>query len=346
MNDVYDGETSVDFGNAVKSVTSGVGRQLVDVAIRLGIGEFLNGTALNYADLSEVTDSNPGAMRRFMRGLANFGLCIERSDGNFELTPRGSHLLTDSHHERDSTRRMSSEDSRKSSEMLLYSLKSGKPAFNRLYGVDFFEYMKGNSEARARFDGFMALETTETAKAILEAYDFTGVRSIIDLGGGYGALIVSILRSNPHLIGTLFDAEEVISQAMAYLNSAGIGDRCRTVSGDFFSSVPAGSDVYILSQILHDWSDEQCERILLTCRSAMHDSSRVLAIEVILPEHVDQESVGVDLDIMMLMMTGGRQRTEAEFESLLSRTGFALKRVSLLANTVYSLLEATPIRER
>ena len=167
---------------------------------------------------------------------------------------------------------------------------------------------------------------------MVEAFDFSGIDRLVDVGGGRGVLLAAILRANPSLFGVLMDREAAISPARANLRAAGLGDRAECVAGDFFVSVPANADAYVLSRVLHDWDDVDAGRILATCRHAMRPDSRLLIVEAILPERARDRPAAIRMDLHMLVLLGARERTEAEFSALLHSSGFDVRRVVMTAS--------------
>jgi len=223
---------------------------------------------------------------------------------------------------------------------LIDSIKCDKPAFDEVYRQPLFEYLAQNSAASRTFNEAMTDLTSQMALATVLAYDFSKSRVVADIGGGHGVLLDSILRSNPSTTGILFDSEQAIEGATLYSTSKGVGDRRESIGGDFFESVPEGADVYILKNVLHDWSDDRSLRILKNCRRAMGSQAKLLVIETVLPLS-DDPAFGSLLDLNVLVMSGGRERTRDEYCSLLEKSGFRLTQVIPTLAPV-SILEAIP----
>ncbi len=194
-----------------------------------------------------------------------------------------------------------------------------------------------------RFNNFMVSLTTQTAGAVLEAYDFSPFSRLVDVGGGYGAMLATILKANPQSTGVLFDTAAIVEGARRYLEAEGVAERCEVVAGDFFTAVPEGGDAYILSQILHDWDDERCVDILKNCRRAMPTHGRLLVIEAVMPERVEEPVAVVDSDLIMLVVTGGSERTEAEYHSLLAASSFLLERITPTQSPM-CVIEGVPVK--
>jgi hypothetical protein len=213
---------------------------------------------------------------------------------------------------------------------LLYSVETGEPAFQRVFGTDSFSYMAQHPDEAANFDKAMSDFTRQIAVAVAANYDFSNFHTIVDVGGGNGTLLVGILSANPSLRGILFEQPHVADRAQEFIRAAGLTDRCEVLRGDFFHDVPGGSDAYILKHVIHDWDDERATAILENCRRAMDSAGKLLIIEGVYPPRIDlsDESRGAaSNDVNMLVCTGGRQRSENEFRSLFEASGFRLTRI-------------------
>jgi ubiquinone/menaquinone biosynthesis C-methylase UbiE len=207
--------------------------------------------------------------------------------------------------------------------------------------MDIWKYFSQNPEDAAVFNDSMSANTAAVNQAITSLYDFSQFRKVIDVGGGHGGLITSILQSNPEVNGVLLDAPEVISGARAKLEQAGVADRCESVPGDFFKAVPAGGDAYIMKWIIHDWEDQKAITILKNCRQHMQPDSRLLIVDCVVPEN-DAPDFSKTFDLNMMVMTGGKERTKAEFEELLAAAEFKLLRV-IPTDLPPCIVEAQPI---
>lgn len=221
---------------------------------------------------------------------------------------------------------------------LLYSVKSGEPAFDSLFGLPYFEYLARRPEAATSFNAMMDGLTRETSSAA--AYDFSDLSTVVDVGGGQGALIAAVLQANPRTRGILFDTDSAIADAGPVLTALGVADRCDTVAGDFFDALPEGGDAYVLKWVLHDWDDEDALAILRTCRRAMSGEARLLVVESLMPPG-NEPFFAKALDITMLVLLGGRERTEAEYQSLMEAAGFEPTRVVPTGSPV-SVIEGRP----
>jgi len=208
---------------------------------------------------------------------------------------------------------------------LMHSVRTGEIAFDHHFGMPVWEFFERHPENAATFNDAMTGMTNAVTGAVMESYDFSAFRKVVDVGGGHGSLLASVLSANPRAIGVLFDAPSVIAGARE-LEGAGVADRCEKVAGDFFQSVPQGGDAYLLKWILHDWDDERSVAILTNCRRAMAEDGKVLLIEAVLPPGNDPH-FGKLIDLNMLVMTGGRERTEEGYRRMLEASGLRLTRV-------------------
>jgi ubiquinone/menaquinone biosynthesis C-methylase UbiE len=224
---------------------------------------------------------------------------------------------------------------------LMHSVRTGEIAFDNFYGADVWAYFRNNPEDAEVFNNSMSGMTAAVNDSLRSLYDFSKFNTVVDVGGGHGGLITEILKSNPETKGILFDAAEVVSGAKEKLATAGIGDRCEAVAGDFFKAVPAGGDAYVMKWIIHDWNDEQAKLILKNCRMQMKPEGRLIIVDCVVPEtHEPHFSKFIDLN--MLVMTGGKERTAREFEALLNAAGFKLLQV-ISTDQPTCIIEAAPI---
>jgi hypothetical protein len=222
---------------------------------------------------------------------------------------------------------------------LLESARSGTTAFNHLYGEGTFDWFAKHPDAGRLFDAGQAGSTTASARAVTDAYDFSGVRRVVDVGGGDGTLLAAVLRANPATTGVVFDLPSVVEAANASFDRSAIA-RVEFVGGNFFTAVPNGAELYLMKSILHDWNDDDCQRILVNVRRATAATSRLLIAEDLVCGP-NQPCPAKQRDINMLVRTGGRNRTEQEYRDVLARGGFRTTRVIPTASTLF-LIEATP----
>jgi hypothetical protein len=303
----------------------------VHVAAELGLADLLASGPRHHEDLAHATGTHAPSLNRVLRLLASVGVLTEEPDGRFALTPTGDSLRTGVPGSmRAVVRVFASPRVRQAWGELLYSVRTGKPAYDHVFGTDSFSYMAEHPEEAAIFDEAMAGFTRQIAEATVEAYDFSRFHTIVDVGGGNGALLARILRATPAARGIVFEQPHAAERAREHLAEVGLADRCEAVGGDFFRDVPAGGDAYLLKHVIHDWDDERAVAILRNCHRAMADGATLLLVEGVYPPRVDQspESLGAaSNDVNMLVCTGGRQRSEPEFRALLDAAGFTLARI-------------------
>jgi SAM-dependent methyltransferase len=315
------------------------------VAAKLGVADLLAGGPLPTAELAAKTDTDAAALRRVLRLLVSVGVFTEADDGSFGLTPLGDAMRSDVP---GSARALvllfagiGIQDSWKELE---YCVRTGQPAF-RKHSPDGDAFSNFDAEQAAIFDAAMATFAPQTAAAIVQAYDFSQFGTVIDVGGGNGALLIGILGGNPRLKGIVFDRPQAAGGAKSKVAEAGLSGRCEVVAGDFFASVPEGADAYLIKHVIHDWNDEQATAILRNCRRAMKPGARLLLAEGVYPARIDTSlpSRGAAAnDVNMLVATGGRQRSEDEFRSLYDAAGFALTKIVPTLSPAVCLIEGVP----
>ncbi len=316
--------------------------QALSVAAELGIADLLRDGPRSLDDLAQTTATHAPSLYRVLRLLASEGVFIELDEGRFGMTPLAEPLRSDAPA---SLRHRAIFDGTEYSwrpwGQLMHSVVTGEPAFDQLFGTRFFDYLRQHPTAAARFDALMVEQTQPWARAILDAYDFSGIGTLVDVGGGYGALLAAILNAHPGLRGVLYDLPHVVEGARPRLSAASVADRCQAIAGDFFTAVPQGGDSYLLKNILHDWDDDQCIVILRNCRRVVPEEGRLLVVEVIIPPS-SEPHYGHYFDLNMLVLLTGRERTEAEYRTLFEATNFALSRVVETASDV-SVIEGRPV---
>jgi len=302
--------------------------QAMAVVAELGIADVVKDGAKSSAEIARAANASEDAVYRLLRGLASVGLFAETGKRRFRLTPLGKRLRSDSSEGFGGYARFVGHDiSWRPWGELSHSVRTGQPAFDHVFGMSAFEYLTKTPSAAAVFDAAMTSISTFEAKAVVNAYDFSGIGTVVDVAGGHGLLLATILKANRKARGLLFDLPHVAAGARALLESRGVAGRCEIVSGDFFASVPDGADAYTMKHIIHDWDDERSILILKNCHRAMRPGGRVLIIDSVIPPG-NGEHFGKLLDLEMLVLTPlGRERTRAEYESLLKRAGFKLKRI-------------------
>lgn len=310
------------------------------VAAKLGLADLLVHGPQSFEDLALATQVHAASLRRVLRALASVGVFTEASPGNYALTPLAALLRTGTPKSMRSLAIMYAEEQYFAWGNALHSVRTGETAFDQQFGMNYFAYLAQHPEADQVFNQAMTGWTTQVADAVIDAYDFSPCKKIVDVGGGYGTLLAGVLRSNQTASGILFDQPHVVTGAKAHLVSAGVAERCETVSGDFFVEVPANGDTYLLAQILHDWDDERSRVILRQCRRAMPMHGKLLVIELVLPPG-EEPFFGKWLDLHMLVLLGARERTAEEYSALLESEGFELAR-AIPTRAGPSIVEALP----
>jgi hypothetical protein len=316
---------------------------LVATAAEFRLADFLADGPKSSAELARLCGAHPDRLHRVLRALARIELVRQEADGRFALAPLGEPLRSDVPDSLYRMARLWGSDLFKLTWMRLpHSVRTGQSAQEYLYGLRQFDYLATQPGVAAIFNEGMLAGTLTVAAAVVDAYDFAPVKTVVDVGGGSGALAATVLRSYSAMRGIVFDLPFCQQGAIDYLTSAGVSDRCQFVPGDFFESIPPGADAYVLKFILHDWEDEKCAQILKTCRAAVSGEAKLLLVESVLPPDGGPLTDAVFGDVTMIVHTGGRERTEAEFASLLEAAGFRLARV-VPTRVAQSVIEAVPI---
>lgn len=317
----------------------------LSLAAKLGIADLLADGPRHSNDLAEATRTNAPALNRVLRLLATAGVFAEQEDGAFVLTPIGAALRAGVPA---SARAMvllfAGARIQQSWRDLEYSVRTGNPAFRQRGVDDPFKDPARTPEDAAAFDAAMADITKLTAAAVAASYDFRPLHTLVDVGGGNGALLIGILKAYPHLHGIVFDQPAVAERARTEITKAELRGRCDAVGGDFFETVPGGADGYIVKHVIHDWPDDRAVTILRNCRRGVHPGGRLLIVEGVYPPRVDESLASrgaAKNDVNMLVNTGGRQRSEAEFRLLYEAAGFQLERIVPTEARV-SVIEGTP----
>ena len=328
---------------AIRLLNGFRGYQIVVAASRLGLPDMLAVEPLDAVEIAARTGMNPDAMRRMLRGLVAWGFFAE-TDGRYGSTPVSDAYRSDRPGVRNMAVMLNDEGYQIWGDFM-YSLETGKSAFEHVHGMSRWEKLAENPEEAAMFNAAMVEATTRGAKQVASAYDFGDARSVVDVGGGSGALLTGILLANPHLRGVLFDLPAGLAGADEALIAAGVRARVEIVEGSFFERVPDGSDIYLLKSIIHDWDDEHSIKILTTCRAAMSAGSRLLIVDRIVPEPVSAD--GRDIwtvmsDLHMMVLLGGRERTNTELGNLFEPAGLKLSR-DIAMPSGFHIVEALPV---
>lgn len=315
--------------------------QVLRAALKLGIADQLRAGPKPLGALAQAVGAQPPALYRLLRAAENLGLFYEPEPGTFALTDLGAHLRRDAPSGYRANVLLNTDEMYwRAWGELTQTIATGESAFARIAGMPLFEYFQQDPERTAFFDDMMTRLVSTMAPAVAAAYDFSPFRTIVDVGGGQGALLAAILRANSQARGVLFDLPRTVEGAQARMKEWGLSERCACVSGDFFTSVPSG-DCLILSGVISDWTDEQSVTIFRNCRRAIAPEGRLLLVErLLMPEK--PASPEAFLDLLMLVGGGGTGRSAAEYGRLLAEAGFTLSR-TFPTGTPRSIAEARPV---
>jgi hypothetical protein len=314
----------------------------IQTVVKLGVPDQLAGGPRAVADLAAAAAVNEDALYRVMRALAGLGVFAETAPRTFALTPAGEML------QRGRLREMalwiSSPFHFRVYSNMLDAVRTGTPAAEKTVGMPVFEYLAKDTELSAIFNDAMTGFSASVVAAILEAYDFSGIGVLVDVAGGHGALLTAVLQQYPAMRGILMDVDHVIEGAKPRIRAQHLEGRCEAVAGDFFNAVPAGGDAYMMKHIIHDWDDERASRILKNVQRELRGKSggKVILLETVI-QPGNAPDLGKLMDLEMLMMPGGRERTEAEFRTLLAASGFELTRI-VPTKSPLSVIEGRPAK--
>jgi hypothetical protein len=316
--------------------------QLVYVAAELGIADALARGPATPAAVARKVKAHAPSIHRLLRALASVGVFAETGDGRFRLTPAAATLRSDVPGSlRSFVRMMVADYNWNAWGDLLHGIRTGELPFDHVHGVPLFDHLRAHPEEDRLFSASMASISGPENDAVARAFDFSRFGTLVDVGGAHGHLLATILRRHRRLRGILFDQPQVVAGARksGFITAAAVKARCRVEAGSFFEAVPQGADAYLMKYILHDWTDEQSVGILSRCRAALSPGGRVLVVE-----HVIQKGNAPDwaklLDINMLVLPGGRERTREEFRALFARAGLRLRKVHA-TQAALKILEAS-----
>lgn len=336
--------TSEASGQAlVQMLTGAWTTQLVAAVARLGIPDQLAiAQPQSSEQLARAVGANAGALYRVMRALSSIGVFADAGRGTYTLTPIGERLRSD-HPEsmRDFFLAETDDVHRRSWSALVDAIRSGLPQPAAVFGTTVFDYYGKHGEEGQQFGRAMENVSAMSAYGVLANYDFSSARLIVDVGGGNGSFLRAVLQQHPQATGVVVDLPYMESQAVASIEHDGLRNRCRFEAHDIFESVPAGGDIYLLRFILHDWNDDESRRILKTVRTAMPPAGRVLIVEMLVPE-TNAPGFVQFMDINMLVMTGGRERTATEYGDLCAAAGLRFVR-TIGTRTPFSVVEAEAV---
>jgi O-methyltransferase domain/Dimerisation domain len=305
------------------------------LAAKLGVADVFDDRPKTIAQLAAATNTEPRSLYRLLRALASVGIFTEVSEQCFALTPLAATLKSDSPGSmRYVAMAQMGDDHSLGWSNGLHSLRTGETAFDAATGMSVWDYYAQHPEAGQVFSESMTGLLTSVSQAVAATYDFSEFKTIVDVGGAQGSLISAIVQSYPHLKGILFDLPEIIA-------TVNVDENIQPIAGNFFESVPSGGDAYLLRAIIHDWDDEKSSLILKNCHQAMPERGKLLLVEGILPSGNEPSPTKL-IDVLMLMMTSGRERTEEEYRLLLRANGFELTRV-IPTPSMLSIIEAVKV---
>jgi hypothetical protein len=316
--------------------------QAISVAATLGIADLLADGARTSADLAAATDAHAGSLYRLLRALASAGVLVEGDGRRFELTALGECLRSDAPEPVGNwAAHVGQPYFWQAWANLLHTVRTGDSGFRAAHGMDAWEYRTEHPQEGEIFDRAMTDLARTAASAVLEVHDFARYGTVVDVGGGHGALLASVLSRHPGMQGVLFDQPQVVAGAGPVLEAAGVADRCRVAGGSFFDSVPSGGDAYVLKSILHDWDDAEATTVLRQCRRAAPEGGSLVVIERDLGQANTSPEAKLS-DLNMLVVLGGRERTIDEYGALFEAAGFRLVDAAPTAAGL-SVIEGAPI---
>ena len=322
MNDEQPSHDGLPSEQMVQMISSYWLSQSLGAVARLGIPDWIAAQPRTSEEIAKAVGIDPDAAHRVMRALASIGVFRQLEDARFALTPLGETLrsnvagsvrdfavmLTDTPHWQPWGR-------------LLEALKSGRPVLKAVLGMELWEWYRRHPADADAFSLAMGNLARMSAAELIRVVDFSQVQTVADVGGAHGVLLTAILQRHAHTRGILFDMPHVIEAAKPVIEAQGLSDRCKLSAGDFFKEIPSGADVHVLKQILHDWDDQRATLILENCHRALRPSGRVLLVEMVLPTD-GAPSLAHFIDLNMLVMLGGRERSASEFAVLFEKSGF------------------------
>ena len=315
--------------------------QALHVVATLGIADLLKDGPRCAEELAATTATQPDVLYRLLRALAAIDVFREDANHCFALTEMGECLREDAPEPVAAwAANIGQPYVWAATGALLHSVRCGESGFHSVHGTDPWNYRASHPHEAGVFDRAMTELSRRASAGVVAAYPFGEFRRIADIGGGNGALLAAILEANPHALGVLFDQPHVMAGCAAVLKASGVANRCECIGGNFFEAVPAGCDVYLLKSVLHDWGDEKAVAILRTCRAAIPQNGRLLAVERVVGPP-GQQPTAKFADLNMLVMLGARERTEQEFVELFDAAEFVVARI-VPASLGYCIIECKP----
>ena len=312
------------------------------IAAKLGIADFVKDEPRTAADLAAASGAHASSLFRVLRALASVGIFTQDDKDRFGITSLSETLRADAP---GSLRAFAmtelGEEHYPAWGNLMHSVRTGGIAFDQAFGMDVWKYFAQHPDNAKIFNDAMSGMTAQANEALHANYSFAGINTLVDIGGGHGGLITSILRRNPQMRGILFDSPQVIEGAKASIEASDVADRCELLGGNFFESVPPGADAHVLKWIIHDWDEEKSVAILKNSHRALAENGKLILVEAVVPSGGEPHFAKF-IDLNMLVMTGGRERTEAEFRELYERAGFRLTRV-VPTESPFSVIEGVRV---
>lgn len=310
----------------------------IAIAAQLRVADQIQDGPKKADEIATTVGAHPGSLYRLLRALAGAGIFSEGDDGSFSLTPISQLLRSDAPESLRAFAELMADDVNfETWAQLPYSIETGQPAFPHKNGMPFFAFLEKNPVVGERFHNAMTSLSAGAVANVINSYDFAGINKLVDVGGGHGLLLASVLSKYPAIKGILFDDPKVVAGARELLAAHGVEDRCEVVGGDFFQTAPEGGDAYVLKHIIHDWSDDECVTILGHCHRGLISGGKVLIVEMVVPEP-NIGGISKFLDLQMLLFLTGRERTGPEYRELLSRAEFEMTRI-VPTDSPYSVVE-------
>lgn len=311
--------------------------QSIFAAAKLGIADLLKDGPQHIDQLAEASHTNSEALYRLLRALASIGIFAEGDQRQFSLTPMAEFLRSDIPDSKRALAMMAGDEQFQAWSEILYTLETGKKSFDKVFNRPIFEYLSEHPDKGHIFDQAMTGVHGRETSTILEAYDFSEFKVLADIGGGNGSNITSLLQHYSEMKGILFDLPHVVERSKMNIEKVGLSNRCTLIGGSFFDSIPLTADAYLMRHIIHDWDDEKSLTILRNCHAVMPENSKLLVIESVIPPG-NEPFAGKFLDLVMMLIPGGKERTEEEYKALYEQVGFELTRI-VPTKTELSIIE-------
>ena len=313
----------------------------VYIAAKLGLADLLKDGPKTAEELAVATGAHAPSLFRVLRALAAVDVLTQSEDNRFGNTAMSETLIDGPGSLRWFAMTELGEEHYPAWGELMHSVRTGKIAFDKAFGEPVWEFFGKNAENARIFNNAMSGMTAQAEAALHAAYKFEGIKTIMDVGGGHGGFITSILQRNPAMRGILFDSPQVVEGAQPKLEASGVADRCQVVGGNFFESVPEGADAITMKWIIHDWDDDQSIAIMRNCHRALPANGKLILVEAVVPPG-DEMHFAKFIDLNMLVMTGGKERTEEEFRQLYEASGFKLTRI-VPTESPFSVIEGVKV---